>query len=107
MKNGVAVGSLRMSAHQEQILEKYKEDYKLIWMPDNQFADHSSFEATKRLCSKDPYMEMFIWPEALKRFKDINESVMHSDKFIELWKNESFLTKCIKNGLAAMLLLSK
>ena len=107
VKNGVAVGSLNMSAHQKQILESYRNDYKLVWMPDNQFADNSSFEATKKLCAKDPYVEMFIWPEALKKFKDVNESVIFSDKFIDIWKNETFLTKCIKNGLSAMLILSK
>ena len=103
VKNGVAVGSLKMSSHQEEMMKKFKEeDYKLVWMPDNQYADASSFEMTKKICTKDPYIDVFVWPKALKKFKDVNESVMKSDKFIELWKSEDFLKKCTKNGLGAL-----
>lgn len=107
VKNGVAVGSLKMSSHQEEELRKYREEgFKTIWMPDNQFADASSYEMTKKICMKDPMVEVFIWPKALKKFKDVNESVMFSDKMIDIWKNEEFLMKCVKNGLAAMLELN-
>ena len=106
VKNGLAVGSLRMSAHQNEILENYKDDYKIIWMPDNQYADKSSFEMTQKLCMRNPSIEMFIWPKALKQFKDVNESTIYSDKFINLWKNEDFLKKCTKNGLGALAELS-
>lgn len=107
VKNGVAVGSLNISAHQRDILEKYKEEYKIIWMPDNQFADESSFLMTQKICKKNPNIDVFVWPKALKKFKDVNESIIYSDKFIDIWKNETFLSKCIKNGLSAMLMLSK
>ena len=107
VKNGVAVGSLKMSSHQEELIKKFTDDgYKAVWMPDNQFADTSSFEMTKKICSKDPYVEVFIWPKVLKKFKDVNETVMKSDKFIELWKSEEFLKKYTKNSLAALLELT-
>lgn len=102
VKNGVAAGSLNLSNHQNEMLEAYRDEYKIVWMPDNQFADHSSFEMSQKICRKNPNIDIFIWPKSLKMFKDVNESIMKSDKFIELWKSEEFLKKCTKNGLGAL-----
>ena len=38
-------------------------------------------------------------------FKDINETIMFNDKFIDVWKDESYLIKYISNGINAKLKL--
>jgi len=105
VKNGIAAGSLRLSRHQLSILDAYRKDYTLVYMPDNQQSDEASMQKTIDLTMKKPYEQIFIWPRKLKRFKDINESIIFSDKFIEVWKNEDFLTKNIANGVLAQLKL--
>ncbi len=105
-KNGIAVGSLRLSNHQKDILKDYENDFKIVWMPDNQFADTSSFEKTSKIIKDNPYESVFIWPKELKKFKDVNETVIYSDRFIDAWKSEKFLTQNISNGLMAQLKLS-
>lgn len=106
VKNGVAAGSLTLSNHQKQLLKSYKDDgFRIIYMPDNQYQDKSSYDKTLSICVKNPYEEIFIWPKILNKFKDINESIIFNDKFIELWKNENFLKNNIFNGVRAKLQL--
>lgn len=108
VKNGVAAGSLRLSNYQNDILKKYKNDgFELIYMPDNQQKDESSFEKSIKFCKDAPFEKIFIWPKSLKCFKDINESIIFNDKFIDLWKNEKFLTQNVFNGIKAKLKLMK
>ena len=104
-KNGIAAGSLRLSNHQRDILKTYENDFKLVWMPDNQLADHSSYEKTMKIIQEHPYENVFIWPKELKKFKDVNDTIIFSEKFIEIWKSEKFLTKNIASGLMAQLRL--
>ena len=49
---------------------------------------------------------MFIWPKELSRFKDINESIIYSDKMIKLWSNIDFLKSRISHGIKGMLMLN-
>ena len=105
VKNGVAAGSLKLSRHQESMLSKYRDSYKIVWMPDNQFADSASMEASRRLADSSPFESVFIWPKTLKRFKDVNESVIYSDKMIDVWKSEKFLVDNVANGLVAKMKL--
>ncbi len=106
VKNGLAVGSLTLSNHQKDILKKYEDNYTIVYLMDNQFADKSSMEMTQKLASKSPFINVFIWPKALHMFKDINESIQFNDKFIDVWKDEEFLTKYICSGLKIKLALT-
>lgn len=102
-KNGIAAGALKLSNHQRDLLKPYENDFTIVWMPDNQHADKSSHDKTMKLIQDHPYERVFIWPKVLKKFKDVNETIMFSDKFIELWKSEKFLTQNISSGLQAQM----
>ena len=107
VKNGIAAGSLRLSNHQREILKQYEKDYTLVWMPDNQQADEASMNQTMKIVKEHPYENVFIWPKVLKKLKDVNETIMYSDKFIDIWKSEKFLTDNISNGLMAQMKLKE
>jgi hypothetical protein len=58
---------------------------------DNQYKDKSSYEETLKLSKENPNINLFIWPEHLRNFKDVNDTIIYSDKFLNLWSNEKFL----------------
>ena len=74
-------------------------------MPDNQRADGSSLEKTLKIAKESPYEDVFIWPEALRKFKDVNDTVVCSERFADVWRSEKFLTGNVSNGLEALLRL--
>lgn len=105
VKNGIAAGSLRLSNHQKEMLKAYEGEFRLVWMPDNQRADGSSLEKTLKIAKESPYEDVFIWPEALRKFKDVNDTVVCSERFADVWRSEKFLTGNVSNGLEALLRL--
>jgi hypothetical protein len=64
---------------------------------DNQFIDKSSHEESLKIAKEQPWINLFIWPEKLSIFKDVNESIIYSDDFLRLWSNEGFLKSRIFN----------
>ena len=74
-------------------------------MPDNQRADGSSLEKTLKIAKESPYEDVFIWPEALRKFKDVNDTVICSERFADVWRSEKFLRGNVSNGLEALLRL--
>ena len=107
VKNGIAAGSLRLSKHQLDILDEYRKSYTIVYMPDNQHSDEASYNKTIDLTKKHPYEKIFIWPYKLRHFKDVNETIIYSDKFIDVWKNEKFLTGNVASGIMAQLKLKE
>jgi DNA primase len=105
VKNGCAVGSLKLSNFQNQLLEHYKKDYTIVYFMDNQYKDKSSYDATLKLAKESPWINLFIWPEQFKAFKDVNDSVIFHDDFLKVWTNENFLKSRIFNGVVARLQL--
>lgn len=105
VKNGLAVGSLKLSNLQKEILENNYKDFKIVYFMDNQYKDKSSEQETLKLIKEQPNVNIFIWPEKLKSFKDVNETIIYDDNFLKLWSNEKFLTSRIFNGLKARLAL--
>jgi hypothetical protein len=103
VKNGVAVGSLTLSNHQKDLLKPFENDYTIVYLMDNQYSDKSSLDKTLKICEKNPYANIFIWPKALHMFKDINDTIVFHDKFIDVWKDENYLKKYIFNGIRAKL----
>lgn len=106
VKNGLAVGSLKLSNKQKDILKNYS-DYTIVYFMDNQYKDKSSYDATLKLTEENPYIKLFIWPEKLKEFKDVNDTIIASDNYLRLWSNEGFLKSRIFNGVKARLQLNK
>lgn len=72
---------------------------------DNQYKDQSALNETLKIAKENPYINLFIWPEKLKLFKDVNDSIIYSDDFLKLWSNEGFLKSRIFNGIKARLQL--
>lgn len=96
VKNGLAVGSLNLSNHQQNILDNYK-DYTIVYFMDNQYKDKSSYDQTLKLCKEKPWINLFIWPEKLKQFKDVNDTIIYSNDFLRLWSNKQFLISRVFN----------
>lgn len=106
VKNGVAVGSLTISNHQRKLLKENASNLELVYLMDNQWKDKTSLEKTKKILKEEPFTKVFIWPKELSRFKDINESIIYSDKMIKLWSNIDFLKSRISHGIKGMLMLN-
>lgn len=104
VKNGLAVGSLTLSNKQKEILNDYK-DYTIVYFMDNQYKDKSSLDQTLKIAKEQPFINLFIWPDKLKDFKDVNETVIFNDNLLKLWANEEFLKSRIFNGIKAKIQL--
>lgn len=97
-KTGLAVGSLKLSNYQQEILNEYK-DFTIVYFMDNQYTDKSSYYETIKLATNNPWINLFIWPEKLKKYKDVNETIIASDEYLRLWTNEKFLCSRIFNRI--------
>jgi len=71
VKNGVAMGGICMSEHQEQQMNRYRL-YQKIWVLDNQIKENINVkdQIIKLLESGN---RVFFWPEKFNKIKDINE----------------------------------
>ena len=83
-----------LTSNQSDILNS-KFLFKRTWVLDNQRLDQASMSKTKKLLEQGE--RVFIWPDALKQYKDFNEMCVHfkldevSSKLID--DN----TRCIKD----------
>lgn len=107
VKNGCAVGSLKLSNYQEEELNLYREKYDIIYFPDNQWKDESAYLESLNILKNKPFQYIFIWPKKLQQFKDVNETIIYSDKFLKVWTNEKFLNSRIFSGIKGLLELKK
>ena len=102
--NGIASGSLRLSNSQKTTLAEYEDKgFTLVYMMDNMFKDNSGKDFALKIIENEPYKKIFIWPNELRKFKDVNESIISSDEFIDIWKNQDMLIKNSFNGVMAKL----
>ena len=107
VKNGVATGSLTIAKQQRKRLKEQDTKFELVYLMDNQWKDKTSLEKTKKILQEEPFTKVFIWPKELQQFKDINESIIYSDKMINLWSNINFLKSRIAHGIKGMLMLNQ
>ena len=107
ISNGVAVAGIN-EGRGDSLTDKQKEQLKsfpsheLVWVLDNQLKDQASRKKTSMLIKQD--FKVFIWPRALKKFKDINEVCT------EYGLNsisEKFILSNTYSGLKAKMLLSQ
>ncbi|NBW57100.1 hypothetical protein EBR43_04815 [bacterium] len=107
IKNGIAVAGIT-EGRGAVFTEKQKEQlnafplHELIWVLDNQWIDKASKSKTSTL-AKQGY-NVFIWPEKLKKFKDLNEVCIASKLDVV---SEKFILKNTYSGVKANLLLSQ
>ena len=107
IKNGVAIAGINESKTknftntQESQLKLFPL-HKRVWVLDNQFSDKTSKNKTKKLLEIGE--TVFIWPEEMKQYKDIN------DYCIEKSINEIESKVLLQNsysGLTGQLLISR
>lgn len=107
IKNGIAVAGinesrgLSLTKKQEEQLAHFPLHEK-IWVLDNQYIDKASKKKTALLLKNG--CKVFIWPEKLRKVKDINDLCILG-KVNEVPYN--FLTDNTYSGVKASLLLSK
>lgn len=71
LRNSVALAGIHPTDRQIELLKKYFPVHTLVYVLDNQWRDRSAHEATKKLL--DNQESVFIWPEELINFKDLND----------------------------------
>lgn len=106
IKNGIAVAGITegrgeiFTERQKKQLQEYPL-HKLIYVLDNQRADRASKKKTNYLI-KQGY-SVFIWPEKLKKFKDLNEMCSY---FALNEISNKFILENTFNGVKARMLLA-
>lgn len=107
LKNGIAVAGINES--RGDTLTKKQQDqlakfplHEAVWVLDNQRIDNASKKKTAMLAKNG--FKVFLWPEELKKFKDINEVCIaaHTDSI-----PEKFILKHTYSGIKVNLMLSK
>lgn len=106
VKNGVAIGSLKMTKHQLKTIKDRFPNHTLILMPDNQFNDKSSNLVCKKKFKDDPNQLIFIWPRELKKFKDINDMIMTNKSYQIIWSDINFMVNNSCKGIKGLLQLN-
>lgn len=74
-----------------------KNGFEIVYLPDNQLKDVSAREETIRRCREDEDRMTFLWPEKLRKFKDVNESAM-VDEFKRTLVKQPDSSKKIQKG---------
>lgn len=107
LKNGLAVAGINESKgcaftkRQQEQIAKFPL-HEIVWVLDNQRIDKASKKKTAML-TKSGY-KVFLWPEELQKFKDINEVCIAARTNII---SERFILKHTYSGIKANLMLSK
>jgi len=105
IKNGLAVGGIQDESDkmynelQQQQLLGFS-TYNKIWVLDNQWCDDASLKKSEILLNLGE--NVFIWPENLKEYKDINEYCI--DKQIDEFSQKIILDN-VYQGLQGLLML--
>ena len=107
VKNGLAVCGIQENSTNSLTELQNKQLNSLIgmnrvWCLDNQWCDRSSIN--KSLILADQEEQIFIWPEELRKIKDINELCIITNRDSI---NNSFIDKNTFTGLKAKVLLTK
>ncbi len=78
VRNAVACSGISMTASQKQQLSCYDMMMKRIWVLDNQRLDATAREQSIELAQTGDLV--FVWPYALRNFKDVNELAQKTGK---------------------------
>lgn len=70
VKNGVAIGGIKITEKQQEQIDKFK-FHKKIWVLDNDLDNPDVMARAKYLAETGE--SMFLWPDKFKKFKDVNE----------------------------------
>jgi len=78
LRNSVALAGIHPTEEQLEIITNLYPLHNLIYVLDNQWVDSTSHEVTKKLLNAGN--TVFIWPEKLKEFKDLNDLCVYLKK---------------------------
>jgi hypothetical protein len=101
VKNGIALGGIKITQHQLDKLSTAFFDYDRVYMFDNQNIDPTSYDRIGKLSKTDPRQKVFLWPKELKD-KDVNEYVKRT-KDVSKFFNVDFLKANTMTALKASL----
>jgi len=100
VKNGIAIGGISLTEHQQKLLEEFKLNYTFVYMFDNQNIDHSARDNYLKL-AKDKH-NLFIWDKSIK-YKDVNEYVLATEN--NPFSDKTYLMSRVFSGLKALVQL--
>lgn len=101
LKNAVGITGIAMTEQQKEQLQPYFLHDK-IWVLDNQWCDEASRKKTRELVELGE--RVFIWPEELKKYKDINDYCIEHE--LDEFDHKKILDN-IYQGFSARIALSK
>lgn len=101
VKNGIALGGIKITQHQSDKLNNTFFDYDRVYLFDNQNIDPTSYDRISKLAKTDPQQKVFLWPKELKD-KDVNEYVKRT-KDVSKFFNVDFLKANTMTALKASL----
>ena len=79
VKNGLVCGSCKCTHLQQRMLKIWRQmGYKMIWMLDNDATDAAAKKSIRKMLENPQYVNdlFFRWPSDLKKFKDVNETIL-------------------------------
>lgn len=71
LRNSVALAGIHPTSEQIDLIKTYFPMHTVVYVLDNQWLDRASYDTTKKLLER--HESVFIWPEQLSNFKDLNE----------------------------------
>ena len=71
LRNSVALAGIHPTEEQLDTITKTYPMHDLVYVLDNQWVDETSYEISKKLLQEGK--NVFLWPEALKKYKDLND----------------------------------
>lgn len=78
LRNSVALAGIHPTEEQLNKITTLFPFHTIVYVLDNQWADSTSYKVTKELLDKGYCV--FLWPEVLFKFKDLNELCIHTGK---------------------------
>jgi len=94
-KNGISMGGLKISDHQNELLNEFFL-YERIWVLDNQLDHPEVREKNIQLIKQGE--TVFIWPKEYKKYKDLNE--LCCDRKIDGVPSDFFIRNSYKDKWA-------
>lgn len=106
VKNGIAVCGIqdesdKMFTETQQQQMGGLSLFKRIWLLDNQWCDEASYKKTEILLNQNE--SVFIWPEELKQYKDVNEYCI--DKKLDEF-DQKIILGSVYQGLQGLVFLN-
>jgi len=78
LRNSVALAGIHPTDDQLSTIHSKFPFHKIVYVLDNQWKDKTSHKITKELLENDQCV--FIWPQDLSKFKDLNDLCVHTQK---------------------------